>query len=135
MTQKTVTATFYGEQASGKSLIISLLSQTLATLGIKLEKSGDEGHAIKIVLSDQDRISIGSFKDEGWEGIETAPKDGPFLVKGGVLSGEWSGDTILSPDAVNLVEGFCNSLKGFPIASTEFYSPKIKRPTHWKKVS
>lgn len=135
MTQKTVFATFTGEIASGKTLTISLLQQALAVLGIKLEREGPEGHSIKIVLSDQDRLSIGEFQSEGWEEISSAPEKGPFLVKGGTWAGEWSGDTELPSDAVNLVEGFDDYSGGYPIASTEYYSPKIKNPTHWKRVA
>jgi hypothetical protein len=62
-----------------------------------------------------------------WQPIETAPKDGRFLVAGGKWKGEWYGTKDYS--GVALVEA-----DSFYIANAEYYSPCIDSPTHWQPL-
>lgn len=63
----------------------------------------------------------------GWRPIETAPKDGKFLVRDGVWHGEVAAKTKLSD--VALVQR--DDGGAFEISDTDYYSAYIVNPTGW----
>lgn len=60
-----------------------------------------------------------------WQPIETAPKEGKFLVAGGT----WMGDVSANhPNEITIVE---RDFELFSECGGDFYSSCIKEPTHW----
>lgn len=74
-------------------------------------------------------LSDAGMLAEGWRPIETAPKDGRFLVFGGTWRGDWSGEN-QSPRAVMIDRDDA----AFSVADTEYYGPEIVAPTHWRPL-
>ena len=62
-----------------------------------------------------------------WQSIETAPKDGKFLVRDGVWYGEGAPESKLSDVALVQRENG----GAFDVSDTNYYSAYIFNPTGW----
>jgi hypothetical protein len=67
-----------------------------------------------------------------WQPIETAPRQGRYLVWGGIIRSDAFSDytnkyiVLVEVDCDDDLEPIC-----FSVADSEYYSPSIENPTHW----